>query len=222
MSRTRLAKAPYNQLGSLMDYVDSYPGHVHEWRKNEPFTAMLVLQGTERGMSAARFVWHNSQGGHAYMMFMTDMVDLVKSTNNLYKGAVDSWWIAQKRGKNYGIRLAHQDDFRAAKHTGGARETCRACDDTNPKYNVLCPLRPEPATAHAYEEDMQAWGTPIRPCRCGLSHKHHVHDSAGAPAFLCPCDTCHEYFANLTPCVGHDGMSCGGGCESMEPAITQN
>ncbi|MFD7835552.1 hypothetical protein [Streptomyces sp. NPDC059761] len=177
MSRTRLAKAPYNRDGDLMDYVDSYPDRVHEWRRNRAFRALLVLHDSERGMSAARFVWHNSEGGHIYKMFMTDMTDLVKNAPNIYKGTVDTWWIAQKRGKNYGIRLAAQDDFKADGHTGGARDTCRACDGTNPAYNNLCPLRPNPAKAHAYEADLNAPGIPGRAwtCRCGLAHDHPLH-----------------------------------------------
>ncbi|MGW9067860.1 hypothetical protein ACWGQT_00210 [Streptomyces yangpuensis] len=177
MSRTRLAKVPYNRDGDLMDYVGTYPDRVHEWRRNRPFRALLVLQGSERGMSAARFIWHNGEGGHAYKMFMTDMTDLVKNAPNIYKGTVDTWWIAQKRGKNYGIRLADQDDFKAAGHTGGVRETCRACDDTNPAYNNLCPLHPNPAKAHAYEADQHAPYIPGRhwTCRCGLAHDHHLH-----------------------------------------------
>ncbi|MCX4799682.1 hypothetical protein OG497_38145 [Streptomyces sp. NBC_01242] len=194
MSRTRLAKAPYNTYGDLMVNIPSRPGDVPEWRENKPFRAMLILDDTERELSSARFVWHNSHGGHAYRMFMTDMANLVKSANNLYKGSADTWWIAERRGKNYGIRLADQDDLKAARHTGGARETCRACDDTNPKYETLCPLRPESDKAHSYEEDLQAWGTPIRPCRCGLSHKHHIHGCSDKPLLGCPCDTCREHF----------------------------
>ncbi|MGW7100347.1 hypothetical protein [Streptomyces sp. NPDC054838] len=216
MSRTRLAKAPYNRNGDLMDYVDSYPDRVHEWRPNRPFRAMLELHDGERGMSAARFVWHSTEGGHVYKMFMTDMTDLVKHAPHIYKGTVDTWWIAQKRGRNFGIRLAIQDDFKAAGHTGGNRKTCRACDGTTPTYNNLCPLHPDPTKAHAYQADLTTISTSFGPCRCGLAHGHHLH--TGEPyGFSCPCVPCTTYHNSLSRCVGHGGMSCGGGCDPNQP-----
>ncbi|MFE4863263.1 hypothetical protein, partial [Streptomyces sp. NPDC056670] len=106
MSRTRLPKAPYDRHGSLMSYVGTV---------EPPFPDMLLLTGTKRGMSAARFTW-SASGARTFEMFMTDAADFITNATNLFKGSADTWWIAQKRGKNYGIRLATQDDLQHAGH----------------------------------------------------------------------------------------------------------
>jgi hypothetical protein len=122
--RTRLEKAPFDQWGGLMEYVGTV--EPHEWRENKPFSALLAIEGIERGMSAARFIWH-ADGGRTFPMFMTDMVDLLKNAPNLCKGTVHTWWMVQKRGQNYGVRLARPEELAEAGHTGGNAEDCPAC-----------------------------------------------------------------------------------------------
>ncbi|MFI0967019.1 hypothetical protein ACH4S8_37395 [Streptomyces sp. NPDC021080] len=115
MTRTPLKKAPYDRNGSLINWVSSYPDHVHEWRENKPFPAWLTVQGIQRGMSAARFTWTDTDG-HTFPMFMTDMVDLLKRAPDIRHGHTYTWWMVQKRGKNYGIRLATVEELQAAGH----------------------------------------------------------------------------------------------------------
>jgi hypothetical protein len=133
--RRGLVTAPYNERGDLMDYVSTVDPH--EWRDNTPFSAVMKLQGAERGYSAAHFIWHDEHG-HRFTMFMTDITHLVQ-TANVHKGTVDSWWVACKRGRNYGVRLATADELSAAAHLGGNAEDCPPCATDYPGYPYLCP-----------------------------------------------------------------------------------
>lgn len=200
MTRTRLAKAPYDQYGSLISYVASYPDRVHEWRANKPFPAMLVLDGTTRGMSAARFTWHSDRG-RTFEMFMTDAADLMRGEAPIYLGTVDTWWIAQKRGKNYGIRRATQDDLKYAGHTGGPKADCKACEGTAYGYESWCPVRPTADEQHQFRFD------PIRTsrCLCGEAVGHHVHHDGYSAT--CPCVTCRARLDACT-CSKSDNAAC--------------
>lgn len=93
-------KAPYRN-GNLQEW----PGHGREdeWRDNIPFTAELVLTGTERGRSAMRFMWRSVATGHSFPMFATDMAALAMSMEGVRNGVASGQWIAMKRGQNYGI-----------------------------------------------------------------------------------------------------------------------
>lgn len=95
-----------------------------KWRENTPFHAVLSIQGTQRGRSAARFTWTDNDG-HRYPMFMTDMVDTAKS-GSIIRGVCVAWWTVQKRGQNYGIRVATQEELAAQPHSGIPGE-CAAC-----------------------------------------------------------------------------------------------
>ncbi|PPS89528.1 hypothetical protein [Streptomyces sp. MH60] len=184
--RTRLAKAPYRSNGSLMDWVGTV--EPHEWRDNKPFPAMLILQGTERGMSAARFVWHSDKG-HVYKMFMTDMVSLVQNATNLYKGTADTWWVVQKRGKNYGIRLADNDDLKHAGHVAGPKADCPACEGVAYGYESWCPLPPTADQPHQARHNMAIVGR----CICGERFGHPIHRSctcAPEDRTACSADNC--------------------------------
>ncbi|MEU6362236.1 hypothetical protein [Streptomyces albidoflavus] len=107
---TKLTKAPFTERGALMDYVGY--GATPEWRDNTPFRATLTVEGIERGRSAARFIWKDSEA-RTFPMFMTDMVALLKATPNVDRGTVDGWWMVQKRGQNYGIRPATETELAA-------------------------------------------------------------------------------------------------------------
>ncbi|WP_428957822.1 hypothetical protein [Streptomyces sp. cg35] len=167
--KSKLAKVPYNESGGLLDYA-RYDSDVHEWRDNKPFPALLTLKGAERGMSAARFVWHSDKG-HIYKMFMTDMVSLIQNDGPIYAGTVDTWWIAQKRGSNYGIRCATQEDLKNAGHISGPKNDCPGCDQIAYRYESWCPLRPTADQPHQYRHD------PLRQfqCLCRERMEHVAH-----------------------------------------------
>lgn len=186
--RTRLAKAPYTSSGSLMDWVGTV--EPHEWRDNKPFPAMLILQGSRRGMSSAQFVWRSDKG-HVYNMFMTDMVGLVQSANNLYRGTADTWWIVQKRGKNYGIRLADNDDLKHAGHVAGPKTDCPACEGVAYGYESWCPLPPTADQPHQARADRVNFS--VGRCLCGEKFDHAIHGSctcAPEDRTACSADNC--------------------------------
>ncbi len=90
------------QVGwTLCEYASHYNNQI-EWRPNDPFYATLDLVDMERGRSAARFIWNNGATRTHYPMFMTGMLDLAKN-HVIELGEVIGWWIAVKRGANYGI-----------------------------------------------------------------------------------------------------------------------
>lgn len=100
------AGQPKDVAGSLVPYPDSSSGNI-EYVENRVFTDTLTYTGFGRGRSSAVFYFVGSKG-ETYQMFMTDMDDLIK-----YRGItdkqVDAWWTYQKRGQNYGIRLADSE-----------------------------------------------------------------------------------------------------------------
>lgn len=91
--------------GTLIDYGGS--GDNVEWVENKVFLNTLTYTGYGRGRSSAVFYFKGILG-ETYQMFMTDMDDLIK-----YKGITDqkvtAHWTYQKRGQNYGIRLADSE-----------------------------------------------------------------------------------------------------------------
>src|ERR1044072_488931 len=102
---------PYNK-GSLLEWSalregetvedkSSYSYYPDQWLPNEPFSATLTITGFSRGRSSAKF-YFESAGNLRFPMFMTDMVDLVR-TAKIDKGVVSGRWIVRKRGANYGI-----------------------------------------------------------------------------------------------------------------------
>lgn len=190
--KTGLKRAPFNSTGNLMTYVNGYAQNVHEWRDNKPFPAMLVLEGITRGMSAARFVWHSDKG-RKFEMFMTDAADLMKGRAPLYAGTVDTWWMIVKRGKNYGVRLADNDDLQRAGHLSGPKVDCPACQGVTYSYESWCPLPPTVDKPHQYRHD------PIRPmrCLCGEPLKSVAH-----PGQTCTCKPEDKTACSDPGCVG--------------------
>lgn len=84
----------------LLDYEGWNEGT--EWRPNTPFEATLVLVGTERGRSAARFIWMDPATNTRYPMFMSGMQALVFN-HRIDHGEVTATWHVVKRGSNYGL-----------------------------------------------------------------------------------------------------------------------
>ncbi|AMB18701.1 hypothetical protein BH780_gp118 [Bacillus phage Eldridge] len=96
---------PREVKGSLIDYGAG--GDNVEWVENRVFPDTLTYTGYGRGRSSAVFYFEGSLG-EKYQMFMTDMDDLLKYAGVLNK-EVTAWWTYQKRGQNYGIRLADSE-----------------------------------------------------------------------------------------------------------------
>lgn len=111
---SKLIKVPFNRSGVLMHYADPHreTGYdaAHEWREPKKFRMLLRLHETERGRSAAYFVWKD-QDGNFWPMFITDVCELIRN-HTVTSGIVEGDWIPRKRGQNFGLRYLgpHEED----------------------------------------------------------------------------------------------------------------
>jgi hypothetical protein len=121
---SKVTEAPYDEKGNLLEYPTEWIKGGVTWKKIAPFKTTLWIEGMERGRSAARFIWKDEKG-HAYPMFMRDMLDVVK-TATILSGGVSDTWVVRKSGSNYGVALA--GIVRKRKATSWRSEiTCRKC-----------------------------------------------------------------------------------------------
>lgn len=111
-------QVPFDGLGNQLTYARYYPGDDYVetstrwsnprkqdvlWRWNEAFPARLTVVRTERGRSAAHFIWKD-EADQERTMFMTDVFDLLQHAN-IQGGSVFGTWAYRKRGQNYGVYL---------------------------------------------------------------------------------------------------------------------
>ena len=96
-------KIPFDKNGNMLEYVGY--GDPEEWRDNREFPATLRVETYERGRSAVRVIMADCATGARYPMFISDFVDMAKSTRIKY-GEVGGRWIGGKKGSNFGLRLA--------------------------------------------------------------------------------------------------------------------
>jgi hypothetical protein len=104
-----LKKAPYTKNGSLSHWVSS----THDvWYPNEPFHAALRVFGMKSGYSAKYVMLQtpNSDDLRTFPMFVTDLIDAVASLPLIENGIMQGRWIVRKRGQNYGVALAPEED----------------------------------------------------------------------------------------------------------------
>jgi hypothetical protein len=77
-----------------------------EWVELQPFAAQsMEIVGFYRGAVSAAKIILEDENGLSYPMFLSDVVDLMR-TANIFQGIV--WggiWQATKKGQNYGIKL---------------------------------------------------------------------------------------------------------------------
>jgi len=100
------------EVRTLLEYTYGKPGeethvgyegrgHRIDWVPNTPFEATLMLDRLERGRSAARFWFIDTEGTH-YPVFGQGLVEMLQG-GVLDHGVIEGTWIAVKRGANYGI-----------------------------------------------------------------------------------------------------------------------
>lgn len=95
-------QAPFDTEGNLLHFP-GYGGSP-QWRPVEPFHATMRVERTQRGRSAAYFIW-TDQDGRTFPMFISDLLELLLD-RDVASGQVTGWWAVRKRGENFGIRIA--------------------------------------------------------------------------------------------------------------------
>jgi hypothetical protein len=76
--------------------------------RNFRFVATLQFLDYSRGRSSAKINLED-EFGTRYGMFLTDLLDVLRNCR-IENGSVTATWTFQKRGMNYGIRLARLKD----------------------------------------------------------------------------------------------------------------
>ena len=103
-----LTRVPYTRNGSLLHYVDKS----HDiWYPNEPFHAALKVDHMKSGYSAKYLVLRspNSDDPRTFPMFVVDLVDVVATLPEIRDGILVGRWKVRKRGANYGLALAPEE-----------------------------------------------------------------------------------------------------------------
>lgn len=108
MSRQYLV--PFSEQG-LVHYANPrFSRPDIEWREPQEFYARLTLEGTERGRSAAYFIW-TDQAGRTWPMFIGDMALLLQGAIVAH-GVAKGLWIPRKQGTNFGLAYMGPDPWR--------------------------------------------------------------------------------------------------------------
>lgn len=101
-------QAPYDRYGNLIGFPGQNPPFV--WRANIPFRATLRLLEVKRFVSSARATWRDTETGVRYPMLLPDLSELLVM-GSICQGVSTNWWMVEQRGRNFGIRLATEDEL---------------------------------------------------------------------------------------------------------------
>ena len=111
--KSTVTTAPYDESGNLLHWVPP-PGYSWgqpaEWRANVPFEAYMTIVAIESGRSA-KYLMLVDEAGRRYPMFIADLVDALKGAGAAQGQFIARWWMVAKRGQNYGVRVARDDDY---------------------------------------------------------------------------------------------------------------
>jgi len=112
-----LRVAFYKMNGNLVDYPENRYDEEYEWIENHEFEAILTIDTYHRGRSSVKFILKDDSGT-CYEMFVTDMLNLVK-TAKIENGKVHGKWTFCKRGANYGIKMVIENEkVKQSKNSG--------------------------------------------------------------------------------------------------------
>jgi hypothetical protein len=96
-------KVPLNKDGSLLHYASAYFESANvDWVEPFRFEATLQLDRMQTGRSAKYVWWIDTTTGQQYPMFITDLMEVVRS-GCLKGGIKQGTWKTVKRGQNFGI-----------------------------------------------------------------------------------------------------------------------
>lgn len=109
--------APYSTNGSLQyrphvehqpDGDGGYTSVPPEWRQIKPFKARLRIDDWVLAKPTPYLTLKDRYGAR-YPILLGDLLEVIK-TQEIDDGYVNAWWVAHKRGNNYGIRLLRDED----------------------------------------------------------------------------------------------------------------
>lgn len=87
--------------------------HKPEWRPNEPFHATLQIKHMMRGRSAKYLMLGPVNAPldiRTFPMFVADLIDIARLGRIQVGGVIEGPWMVAKRGENYGLRLAKEEE----------------------------------------------------------------------------------------------------------------
>jgi len=93
-------KVPFDAEGNVLHYA--FDGHTN-WKTNYEFNDDLIIQGYQRGQSAAYFLLQSENNGKEYPMFISDFTEMIMNSQ-INKGKVKGLFTFCKKGRNFGIK----------------------------------------------------------------------------------------------------------------------
>jgi hypothetical protein len=84
-----------------------------EWRDNIPFSATFQLDHVQSGWSAKYVILtavNDLLDTRIFPMFVTDLLDTAIKQGIAVGGIMHGRWMVAKRGQNYGLRVARDDE----------------------------------------------------------------------------------------------------------------
>ena len=103
MAKTTV-KIPFTRKeGDLVNYPRDYDPSTIVWKENYIFYTILEIESVNRGRSAANFNVVCIKTGRKFVMFLTDLLDIVKNST-IENGLTEGQFTFCKRGRNYGIK----------------------------------------------------------------------------------------------------------------------
>jgi len=92
---------PYDKNGDMIQWDHDY--QIAGRRDNSIWNDVLRYGGCGRGRSAAYFIWHSIFTNRRYYMFMSDMNDILLTTDIVDK-EIKGQFTYVKKGQNFGIQ----------------------------------------------------------------------------------------------------------------------
>ncbi len=108
---TTVTQVPYDPAGNLCHHASAGNRYTLNktdgpiWKPNEPFREVMTVNAMRSSASGKYVVLINAEGC-TFPMFIIDLLELLARTT-ITKGVTEPLnWIVRKRGENYGIALA--------------------------------------------------------------------------------------------------------------------
>ncbi len=108
-------RIPRDCYGSIPSYAAFDDDPDYTWSDPEAFYTTLRLLGVYKGRSAAGYVFEEVlTGGAQYEVGLVAALD-VFSSSKFSGGLITAWFMPYKQGTHYGVRLASDEEIKAAE-----------------------------------------------------------------------------------------------------------